>query len=65
MTMNTLTAPNSEKATPPALGSVTLSVEHARVLVDILKRTSRASSIENDWILHTIDTLAAQLARKH
>lgn len=64
MTNNTLTPNDSQIGTAPALGSVTLTRHHAQALVNILKRTSRASSVENDWILHTIDTLTEQLARK-
>lgn len=52
---------DSKESKPPAL--VKLDVRHAMMLSDILKRTARASSIENDWILHTIDVIDAQLAR--
>lgn len=66
MTPNqTMMPPDTQIGTPPALGFVTLERSHAQALLNILKRTSRASAVENDWILHTIDTLTSQLARNH
>lgn len=55
-------ATGSKESKPPAL-SVVLDKRHASMLCDILKRTHRASSVEQDWLLHTIDVIDAQLAR--
>lgn len=52
---------DSKESKPPAL--VKLDVRHALMLSDILKRTHRASSVEQDWLLHTIEVIDAQLKR--
>ena len=53
----------SKESKPPALSVIALDKRHASMLSDILKRTHRASSVEQDWLLHTIDVIDAQLAR--
>lgn len=62
--MTTTTPHDTAFRTPPSPRIVVLNEQHARALRDILKRTSRASHIENDWILHTIDVIDSQLSLK-
>ena len=56
------TTPDSAQSAPQSLQKVTLSRRHAEQLRDILKRTHRASSVEQDWLLHTIDVIDTQLS---
>ena len=52
---------DSKESKPPAL--VQLELRHAFMLSEILKRTHRASRVEQDWLLHTIEVIDAQLKR--
>ena len=63
MTQTATKKPTDTAFAPPlSLRSVTLNERHAHALLDILKRTHRASSVEQDWILHTIEVIATQLS---
>lgn len=55
---------NSAQGAPQSLQFVALSKRHAEMLSDILKRTHRASSVEQDWLLLTIDVIDSQLAKR-
>ena len=55
---------DSAQGAPQSLQFVRMDKRHAEMLSDILKRTHRASAVEQDWLLHTIDVIDSQLAQR-